>query len=72
MPERHRIILLSFCSLLWTTFLAYMKQLDYEKEMALQAQQQREQLLEQQPQSHHNVLHYAMPNSQANVFAEKF
>lgn len=30
-PERNRVIFISGCSLMWTTFLAYMKQLDNEK-----------------------------------------
>lgn len=32
-PERNRVIFVSVCSLIWTTFLAYMHRLDQEKEM---------------------------------------
>lgn len=43
-PERNRVPFISVCSLMWTTFLAYMKQLDSEKKLAaveeLQEQQQ--------------------------------
>lgn len=31
-PEKNRVVFISVCSLLWTCFLAYMKQLDVENE----------------------------------------
>lgn len=29
-PEKNRVVFISMCSLMWTCFLAYMKQLDKE------------------------------------------
>lgn len=31
-PEKNRVVFISVCSLLWTCFLAYMKQLDVVKD----------------------------------------
>lgn len=31
-PEKNRVVFISICSLIWTCFLAYMKQLDHEDE----------------------------------------
>lgn len=31
-PEKNRVVFISMCSLMWTCFLAYMKQLNLEKE----------------------------------------
>lgn len=35
-PEPNRVVFVSFCSLLWTSFLAYMKQLEAKKQQASQ------------------------------------
>lgn len=35
-PEKNRVLLISMCSLLWTCFLAYMKQLDIERDMTIE------------------------------------
>ncbi|KAL0272000.1 UNVERIFIED_CONTAM: hypothetical protein PYX00_005142 [Menopon gallinae] len=32
-PERNRVVFVSVCSLMWTSFLAYMKQLQREREL---------------------------------------
>lgn len=34
-PEKNRVVFISCCSLLWTCFLAYMKELDRKKEINL-------------------------------------
>lgn len=39
MPDRNRILFTSVCSLAWTTFLAYMKQLDQDKKQLEEAAQ---------------------------------
>lgn len=31
-PEKNRVVFISMCSLMWTCFLAYMKQLDHKDE----------------------------------------
>lgn len=33
-PEKNRVVFISVCSLLWTCFLAYMKQLDMANQTA--------------------------------------
>lgn len=42
-PERHRLVFVSICSLMWTTFLAYMK----TKELELEQEQEKQKELDE-------------------------
>lgn len=51
-PEKNRVVLISMCSLLWTCYLAYMKQLDIENDAINEKKIVQRPNFEQHQQSH--------------------
>lgn len=51
-PEKNRVVIISMCSLLWTCFLAYMKQLDIENDAIAETKIVQRSDFEQLQQSH--------------------
>lgn len=51
-PEKNRVVLISMCSLLWTCYLAYMKQLDIENDAINEKKIVQRTQFEPQQQSH--------------------